>query len=202
MGKGKGEKMKKIKKKKRIIEAALKLFSTYGFHGTTMMDITKSLGMSAGNIYTYFPSKKSLAKSAIMYVSKLLTIELQMINSQLISPQEKIISFVKIYLTFLEENPEHIHYFMRVYLANREIFCEEETCAFALAEGFIGEIRILVDNGIASDAFVEQDFCISLATIVGILGGITFLKSEGVLASDLDSYASDLAKSINKALSI
>ena len=40
-----------------ILEKALDRFVQYGFGKTTMVEIAKDCGMSAGNLYRYFESK-------------------------------------------------------------------------------------------------------------------------------------------------
>ena len=52
-----------------IISSSLTLFSKYGFHNTTIAQIAKNIAISAGSIYSYFPSKNSLAKASITFLS-------------------------------------------------------------------------------------------------------------------------------------
>jgi len=51
--------MKKQVKDKRtaIIEAALKLFTERGFHGTSTAQISKEAGVATGTLFNYFPTK-------------------------------------------------------------------------------------------------------------------------------------------------
>ncbi len=44
----------------RILDAAEHCFARNGFHRTTMQDICKEAGVSAGALYLYFPSKEAL----------------------------------------------------------------------------------------------------------------------------------------------
>ncbi|HMO28324.1 TetR/AcrR family transcriptional regulator [Enterovirga sp.] len=46
----------------RILDAAERCFVRQGFHLTTMQHIAAEAGMSAGNLYRYFPSKDSLVE--------------------------------------------------------------------------------------------------------------------------------------------
>jgi len=46
--------------KDMIIEAAEELFSKHGYHNTQIMDIVKTVGMSAGTFYNYFKDKREL----------------------------------------------------------------------------------------------------------------------------------------------
>jgi len=192
---------KKIKKENLIISSALKMFSKNGFYNTTVSDVAKSIDMSVGNIYNYFPSKNSLARASITFVSKKLANKLRYINEQDVSSKRKIFLFVEGYLVFLKNHPEMINYFFRVYLGNRELFCDKENCGFELAKDFLDELKIMIENGIKQKEFVDQDFYICFSCIAGILGGITFLNSEKVLEEELEAYTESLSVAIYKAIS-
>jgi len=47
-------------RRRQITEAALACFSRQGFHRTTMQDIVRESGLSAGAVYRYFESKESI----------------------------------------------------------------------------------------------------------------------------------------------
>ena len=57
--------MKEQVKDKRtaIIEAALKLFTERGFHGTSTAQISKDAGVATGTLFNYFPTKEDLINS-------------------------------------------------------------------------------------------------------------------------------------------
>ncbi len=192
---------KKQKKKNIIILSALGLFSKQGFYNTTIADISKKIGISVGSMYNYFPSKKDLAKSSIQYVTKKLAVELSYINRKEISEKEKIADFVKVYFIFIQKHPEMIDYFFRVYLSNRELFCDEEDCGFYLAKDFIDEIEILINNGIKHKEFKKRNFYVTFSLISGILGAMTFLNGEKVLEKNLNIYIEEITDMIYKALS-
>ncbi len=46
----------------RILEAAERAFVGHGFHATTMQHVADEAGMSAGNLYRYFPSKEAIVE--------------------------------------------------------------------------------------------------------------------------------------------
>ena len=48
-----------------ILRAALKLFSTVGYHGTSMRDIAQAARVSTGNVYHQFPDKESLFRELL-----------------------------------------------------------------------------------------------------------------------------------------
>ncbi len=45
-----------------ILEAAGRAFVRYGFHAATMSQVAEEAGMSAGNLYRYFPSKEAIVE--------------------------------------------------------------------------------------------------------------------------------------------
>src|SRR5271154_894437 len=53
-------------RRERIIEAAERAFVRNGFHATTMQGVADEAGMSAGNLYRYFPSKEAIVEGLCM----------------------------------------------------------------------------------------------------------------------------------------
>ncbi|BAF72616.1 TetR/AcrR family transcriptional regulator [Sulfurovum sp. NBC37-1] len=190
---------KKALKRESIIQTALQLFSANGFHKTTIPDIAAKLHMSVGNLYNYFSSKDILAQEIIKYTSEVLGEEIRKINMQDISAREKIRGIVTVYFTMAQEKPEMIEYFLRVYLSNREVFsdgCEGMVCV----SGFITEIMIFFDDAVASGELRNQDFFSAFGLFMGYLGGMVFLKGEGVLPKEIEYYIDDISRNIYNAL--
>ena len=52
-------------RRKQILEAAWTRFQKQGLHATTMDDIIRGAGLSAGAVYSYFPSKEELILAAV-----------------------------------------------------------------------------------------------------------------------------------------
>jgi AcrR family transcriptional regulator len=50
-------------KRMAIMEAALKLFTEKGFHGTSTAQISKDAGVATGTLFNYFPTKEDLINS-------------------------------------------------------------------------------------------------------------------------------------------
>lgn len=51
------------RRRQQILDAATECFARQGFHVTSMQDIFRASGLSAGAVYRYFPSKNSLIKA-------------------------------------------------------------------------------------------------------------------------------------------
>ena len=190
---------KKALKRESIIQAALQLFSSNGFHKTTIPDIAAKLGMSVGNLYNYFSSKDILAQEIIKYTSEVLGEKIREVNMLDVSAEEKIHKIVEIYFSMAQEKPEMIEYFLRVYLSNREVFsdgCEGMVCV----SGFITEIMIFFDDAVSSGELRNQDFFSAFGLFMGYLGGMVFLKGEGVLPKYISYYIDDISRNIYYAL--
>ncbi|HII02024.1 TPA: TetR/AcrR family transcriptional regulator [Methanosarcinaceae archaeon] len=50
-------------KRTAIMDAALKLFTERGFHGTSTAQISKEAGVATGTLFNYFPTKEDLINS-------------------------------------------------------------------------------------------------------------------------------------------
>ncbi len=52
-------------RREQILWAALRCFERSGFHATSMRDVVRESGLSAGAVYSYFPSKDDLVAAAV-----------------------------------------------------------------------------------------------------------------------------------------
>ncbi len=191
--------MTKEKKRDKIIQTALNLFSKNGFYSTTIPQIARDMRMSVGNMYNYFPSKDVLAKEVIKYISGYIANRIRDINEKKMSTRQKTHAIVAMYFSLAGQKPEMIDYFLRVYLSNREVFkdgCEGMTCV----SEFVTEIMIFFEQGVEAGDLRNQDFFSAFGLFMGYLGGMVFLNGEHILPRDLDSYVDDIAENIYNAL--
>jgi AcrR family transcriptional regulator len=190
---------KKYKKMEQILETALVLFSKKGFFSTTIPDIAKAMNMSVGNFYNYFSSKEFLAKELIKYSSNILGSQIKQVNDKNISIEAKVKQIVTAYFKIAKNRPEHIDYFLRVYLSNKEVFkdgCEGMLCVST----FVTEMMIFFEEGVASGKLRNQDFFAAFGLFMGYLGGFAFLNGEKILEKDILEYIDDISYNIYHAL--
>jgi TetR/AcrR family transcriptional regulator, repressor for uid operon len=57
-----GRRAAEAERRERILQAAERAFVGNGFHATTMQHVADEAGMSAGNLYRYFPSKEAIVE--------------------------------------------------------------------------------------------------------------------------------------------
>ena len=192
-------KVSKEQKKEEIVKTACKLFAQKGYYNTTIPDIAEAMNMSVGNLYNYFESKEELAKYIMQYSSRLLGNEIRKINDENIPTKEKLHKIVRKFIEIAEENPELIDYFLRVFLSNREVF--ENGCeGFLCVSDVVTEIMLFLEEGVRKGELRNQDIFSAFVTVMGPLGGIVFLKGEGVLLKKPIDYVDELTENIWNAL--
>lgn len=59
-----------LETREQVIKAAIDLFSTKGFNGTSIRAIANAMGMSISNIYHYFVNKEGLMLAILEQSSK------------------------------------------------------------------------------------------------------------------------------------
>lgn len=151
-------------RKQEIIESALKRFSHYGFHKTTMNEIADDLRITKANLYYYYADKQALIVDVLCHISTCsYEIEEKIIatyDNNLIEVLFKLLEirsgFVKkYYVLHLSENLEWIkgleftsilNEFHNRDVANIKVLLKNATAA--------GEVKLL-DIDSASHCYVE-----------------------------------------------
>jgi len=96
------------KTRKKILEAALKLFSQKGFLGATTKEIAAEAGIAEVTLFRYFPSKKLLFQEVINTFSFLPKLK-EIIKAHKDSPYEDALMHIALsFLQLLEENKDLI----------------------------------------------------------------------------------------------
>lgn len=62
------ESPKQARKRKKIINTAIKLFVKYGTQGTSMQSLAKKAGVATGSIYNYFENKEALVNAIYLLI--------------------------------------------------------------------------------------------------------------------------------------
>jgi len=91
--------------KSLILEKAIDRFVRYGFGKTTMVEIAKDCGMSAGNLYRYFESKFDIGVGvAQQYISQAEQILRDVLQRPGLSPIQRLEAFVLEKLKFMHSH--------------------------------------------------------------------------------------------------
>jgi AcrR family transcriptional regulator len=99
-------------RRKAILQAALKAFSTKSFTETTMEDIRQLSGASTGSIYHHFENKEMLAQA--LYLEGRSNLNAALLASLTASsPREGIKGLVYAYIDWFEQHPDIGQYIMQ-----------------------------------------------------------------------------------------
>lgn len=104
-----------LDKQQRIIDTAMKLFVTNGFHATPTSKIAKKAKVSVGTLFNYFHTKEDLIEAIYIYIklhSKATFLELL---EEKESTHDSLLSMWHAIITWGMKNPEEFNYL--------ELFC-------------------------------------------------------------------------------
>jgi len=92
------------RRRTQIIKAAIKEFSSRGFHETEMDKIAITAGVSKGTLYNYFENKQDLFLSSIDWGLNRLIGRVYEAIEGIDDPVEKLQKALEVYLEFLRQN--------------------------------------------------------------------------------------------------
>ena len=110
---------KKEAKKDKIIEKSMELFCEKGYYATKVEEITKALGISKGNFYTYFGSKEEVLYEILNIMKNERIKMLEEIDTDK-TPKEVLRDFIEDYSQIF------FKYLKRVNLKNIDSFLKDK----------------------------------------------------------------------------
>jgi len=130
---------KKNTRKSQILEAALTLFSDFGYHGVAVPKIAEAAQVATGSLYKYFPSKDALVNELFIHWKlELKTYVLRNFAPQA-SPQEQFYVIWRALFSYADDHPKafqfienHLH---APYLSAESLAVEEEL--FEIGRAFV-----------------------------------------------------------------
>ena len=86
------------RRRQQILDAATECFARQGFHATSMQDIFRASGLSAGAVYRYFPSKNSLIRAiAENILNEVLAPAIDAVSGQCLDPADALASIAVLF---------------------------------------------------------------------------------------------------------
>lgn len=174
--------------KKKILSAAIKVFSTHGYAGASIREIAKASGFSIGGVYLYFKNKEDLYLSLIKERIREKNLRIEKIVGSGGSPAEKLSSLIEMHLDYAMKNKEliliHIkeHSFTFGSDIRKEYFQKQ-----------INTIREIIIKGINTGEFRKCDVHENAKLIMGAIRGI-------VLSMAIEDERFITAKGLNRLL--
>ena len=143
---------------RKVLKAALSLFSRQGFRATTMRQLARRSGLSVGNLYHHFGGKEEIFGQLIdQYWQVLLDPEPKMRGKHVTKPIEQVVAensshILLIYIDVIEFKGKHIKTFYQR-MADRFAATYAERLAARQEAGELGEVDPLVGVMLATRWF-------------------------------------------------
>lgn len=175
-------KEQQAQRRARILDAAELCFAGAGFHRTTMQDICKRAGVSAGAVYVYFDSKEDLIDGIVARNREDLTRDLGAVAG---SPDllEGLRGALR--SCVLEKPPHHIALFVEMVAEshrNARVAAAMATCDCAVS----GMLADLMTRAQAQGRIAASIDAGALAEILTLVGDGMMLRQHGGLTFDVE----------------
>ncbi len=150
----------------RILEVGLVLFARNGFHGASIRDIGRELGLKPANLYDHFPSKEHLLAELVRlgHEEHLRALRRALVDAEG-GPARQITGLVGAHVRF------HAEYAMLAVVANNEMHSlspELVAPALALRRQAEGLLMDVIARGIEDGSFATPDAFLATAAIGGM----------------------------------
>lgn len=161
-----------------IRAAAIELIAAKGFEAVTLRGIAKHVGLQAGSLYRYFPSKNDLLTMIVTAHLEDLLAEWEKARARQtgVSPRERLDAFIEFHVRYHAAKPRE------VFIANmemRSLAKEDREKVVALRKRYEGILRDILQDGIDQGTFAMPDIRITTFAILAMLTGLTAWYQEG-----------------------
>jgi len=185
--------------KKRIIDAAMDVFSRKGYARANISAIAKAAGISVGGVYLYFRNKEELYKGIISDRRQEIAVMTEMAINRSESATRALSNFFRLYLEYALKHREFILLHIREHGFTFDL---KEKRQFFLSQR--GLIEKVINRGIRAGEFRRCSVRETARLIMGSLRGITLsaaLDEDGRVRPEmLDEFFFQGLLSVDKRL--
>jgi len=175
-------KVKMDSKKEQIIQAALKRFSYYGFHKTTMNEIAVDLNITKANLYYYYLDKNALIKDVLEFITSAVVEEEMVIVAKYQGNVREIAH------QLLDLRARYMREYYILHINENLEWIKGQGIACLLQEIHLRDIeviRILFNLAIESGELYLYDVEQSAVSFVEIVRGLSLLRSVDDILSGM-----------------
>ena len=158
--------------KRKIFEAALKLFTEKGYERTTMDDIIAAAQVSKGSIYWHFKSKKELFSELYDYWCESIFSDFEKLANSGLEPVDKLRALIDLTLVqWIEGRLEHVEVFLEfVNMGLKDEQFRERLLGIYRASS--DNLVQLIEEGIENGDFGVRDARRCADSIISFLDGM------------------------------
>jgi AcrR family transcriptional regulator len=171
-----------------VYQAAVDLMYERGYHGTSLRDVAKAVGVQMSSLYYYYESKQALLVAVMEKTMADLIATVSEAMEAAATPREQLIAGIRAHVMF------HASRRKENFIADSELRSlerAERAEIVAMRERYERLFAAVLEDGLASGAFVVADVPITLAGLFAMLNGVaTWYRPRGrlSLAEIADQY--------------
>jgi len=173
-------------RREQLLEVALQVFATRGFHQTSMNDVADAAGVTKPVLYQHFTSKRALYLELLELVSQRLMHVIDEATSSAGGPREQVQRGLQAYFRFVVESRDEYQLMFGGGTRRDAEFAQEAARLERSIAAVIAEL--IVVEGLA-----DHDRVLLAHAIVGLAEGAT----RHWLADDLDLDPDDVAARVS-----
>ena len=183
--------------RKRVINAALHLFTQQGYFNTSIPDIVFASNCSTGSIYHHFNDKEGIAKALFESIVERMNIAFDDIETQYTSAQERCRAVIRLLFYITETEPDVMEFSLyakhKEFLPNNHPICSSRP---------FQKMREFVTQGMADGEIVVMNDIVAAASIYGGALRMIHLRLDGVLEDSLMDKLDDVWKCAWRSIAI
>jgi TetR/AcrR family transcriptional regulator, fatty acid metabolism regulator protein len=188
-------------KRRRIIDAAVKVFAEKGFFGAKVSEIADAAGVADGTIYLYFKSKDDILISLFQEKMSEIVKQLQAILSELPDPETKMRRYVIEHLKLVARQPELMQVLTVELRQSARFIKEYSPKAFAR---YLAVIGMIIEEGQRAGVFRKDiDAGILRRALFGLIDELSLewvLRSRDEKPPDPEVIGEQIAEFIIRGL--
>ncbi|MFC3040377.1 TetR/AcrR family transcriptional regulator [Virgibacillus xinjiangensis] len=104
-------------KRRKLIEAGMKLVAAKGYHSTSIQEIAEEAGVSKGTFYIYFQSKEDFITTAFGYFHDLIDQQFRQINEEGHTPRKQLELQINFLLSCVDKYKQIIIMYFREHIS-------------------------------------------------------------------------------------
>lgn len=172
---------KKIDKKEKILQAAIKLFSLNGFENTSMRELATEADINLAMINYYFQSKERLLEEVIKFKGRRMLDFFHTISEdESLSLMDRVDQIIDVHLDYVFNDGKSFNKMMyrELMLGHRENVCKliESDIFFKGNKLFCDLIQRGIDEGI----FQNVDIPLTISMVFGTTNQLAFSSNENM----------------------
>ena len=159
-----------------IRAAAVGLIARHGYEGVSMRRLAEAVGVQAGALYRYFPTKQDLLFSMMRAHMRHLIESWRAARPQGADPAAELDAFARFHVRYHIDRRDEV--FIN-YMELRSLTPEHRAEIAALRREYEDALRAILARGVASGAFASRDVAVTAMALIAMLTGVTTWRKPG-----------------------